>query len=51
MVGSVDRRAYVRHGWMNVRMASSFCQGARRDCWIFVNFVVSSSMVARLVTL
>ena len=30
-LGSPARRAYVRPSWMKVRIASIFCQGARRE--------------------
>ena len=30
------RSAYVKQGWIKVRMASSFCQGASAEFWILV---------------
>ena len=43
VVGTVDRRTYIRLGWKNVRIASSFCQSSMRDCSILGSFSMSSS--------
>ena len=38
---SPARKAYVRVGWRKVRIASNFCQGARRDDRIASRSVIS----------